>query len=240
MPWDYAVLTWLNQWVSYSDSAFFWALVLTDRLPWILVGLVLIGLWFAEGGDAALEPGEPSFERRRMVLLILLAAVLAFVAARPLAAALGRPRPLVAFPLQVRLDPAAWQGIVDALGSDGAFPSDHASFWTALSLGAWLVDRRLGLASLLGTLFFSALRVGLGYHYPSDILAGMGLGALTFALVYALRKNLAWLTNPTIQFVSSYPHWMYPLGFFILIDLTNRMAFFFGVLSTLFHIEVRH
>lgn len=238
--WDYQILSWLNHWVAYSPATFHLALVLTDKVPWVLSALTLILLWFAGDQDDELEPGSPLFEHRRLVLLVVLSAVLSFVLARPIAAAAARPRPLVFFPLETPIDAAAWQSIVNALGADGAFPSDHAAFWMSLTAGIFVANRRWGWGAVLATVFFSALRVAVGYHYPSDILAGMALGLGVFALVYWARDKLIWLTNPTINLFSSYPYLAYPLAFFILLDLTQRMSFLFGILATVFGIEVKH
>lgn len=86
---------------------------------------------------------------------------------------LARPRPEL-FP-----DVDYWQT------ASPSFPSGHATGSAAFALALFYVVRRLyprwqGLAGALGLLFclgVSASRLYLQVHYPSDILAGIALGA---------------------------------------------------------------
>ena len=90
----------------------------------------------------------------------------------------GRVRPWVAMGLAS--PPGAPQ--------DGSFPSGHASgsFCVAAFLAVWLSGSRLermsktviGVAVIVLAALVSISRVYLGAHYPSDVLAGAGLGAL--------------------------------------------------------------
>jgi len=244
MDWDLIGLLWLNHLVARSEGTFLVALFLSDRVPWVLSAAALVGMWFL-GGDLPRSEDEslesPRLRGRQQVLLVLLAAVLAFIAARPLAYLAHRPRPLVSgLPLSAPVAPEVWQAVVQALGGTMAFPSDHTAFWGALSVGIFLLDRRAGVGSVIAVLFFSALRIGLGYHYPSDVLAGWLLGFWMLAIVYLLRGRLAWLINPTLRFFDSAPVLMYPLAMLALLDITQRMAWLFGLLANLFGIQVPH
>ncbi len=245
MDWDLIGLLWLNHLVARSESTFLAALFLSDRVPWVLSAATLVWMWFLGGDLPPVEEDEPldspRLRGRQQVLLVLLAAVLAFIAARPIAALVQRPRPLVSgLPLQAPVAPEVWQAVVQALGSSRAFPSDHTAFWGALSVGLFLIHRRAGVISTLATLFFSGLRIGLGYHYPSDMLAGWLLGFWMLALVYLLRDRLAWLINPTLRFFDRAPVIMYPLAMLALLDITQRLAWLFGLLANLFGIQVPH
>ena len=63
----------------------------------------------------------------------------------------------------------------------GCFPSDHAAYLTALGLGLFTFDRRVGTASLLVGLLGNGLARNLvGLHYSSDLMAGVLLGAFDF------------------------------------------------------------
>jgi len=86
-----------------------------------------------------------------------------------------------------------------------SFPSGHAANITASMLFLGLVYRR-ALAPLLAVaLLVSFSRIYIGVHWPSDVLAGMALGAAIAILAYALftrfyregtRKGSATQTEP--------------------------------------------
>jgi undecaprenyl-diphosphatase len=71
-----------------------------------------------------------------------------------------------------------------------SFPSGHAANITASMLFLGLVYRR-ALAPLLAVaVIVSFSRIYIGVHWPSDVLAGMALGAAIGALAYALFRRL--------------------------------------------------
>jgi membrane-associated phospholipid phosphatase len=58
-----------------------------------------------------------------------------------------------------------------------SFPSDHAVLYFSLATGIYFVSRRAGILIFCYSFFVILLpRVYLGFHYPTDILAGMFLG----------------------------------------------------------------
>lgn len=68
---------------------------------------------------------------------------------------------------------------------DGGMPSHHLAFMTALTVSVYFYDRRA--AALFGVLaLLSGIgRLAAGIHYPSDILAGVGL-AIVVVYLYRL------------------------------------------------------
>ncbi|MDR2739519.1 MAG: phosphatase PAP2 family protein [Treponema sp.] len=84
-------------------------------------------------------------------------------------------------------------------------PSGHAQlslcFWLFLAfwLGGSRFGRRLARVTLLGAILFILLiaftRLYLGLHFPTDILAGWILGALTLGLWFVFRTRVAMLLN---------------------------------------------
>src|SRR5690606_22988918 len=66
-----------------------------------------------------------------------------------------------------------------------SFPSDHAALFFALATGVYLISKRAGILALIYALVVICLpRIYLGIHYPSDILGGATLGALTIFLLF--------------------------------------------------------
>ncbi|WP_419999441.1 bifunctional phosphatase PAP2/diacylglycerol kinase family protein [Streptomyces boninensis] len=77
-----------------------------------------------------------------------------------------------------------------------SFPSGHAASAAAFAVGAALESRRWGavVAPVAGSVAFS--RVYTGGHYPSDVLAGMALGAGAAYAVRGLVPTRAQLAPP--------------------------------------------
>ena len=61
--------------------------------------------------------------------------------------------------------------------TDVTFPSDHATMAGAAAAGLWLVDRRWGRPAAVAAVLMAVTRVYVGAHYPSDVVAGLALGA---------------------------------------------------------------
>jgi undecaprenyl-diphosphatase len=60
-----------------------------------------------------------------------------------------------------------------------SFPSDHAVMFFALSTALFFAVRSLGVAAYIWTIVVICFpRIYLGYHYPSDIIAGALVGTL--------------------------------------------------------------
>ena len=80
----------------------------------------------------------------------------------------ARPRPCLVLP-----------GVIERLGctASGSMPSAHAANWFAMTMVAFLFYRRSLWFMLPMALAVSFSRVYNGVHYPSDVLAGMILGA---------------------------------------------------------------
>lgn len=184
---DAAVMRWANlpagQWPALDRTIHFVANL--GLLKGGIVTAAIWGLWFS-GRD----PGQA--RRIRCTLLVTFAASLGgeFLA-RVLAKTLPfRLRPFHEPSLGFRLPDGVPAGTLEHWSS---FPSDHAVFFGALASGILLVSRRLGfLAVGYVLLVILSPRVYLGYHYPTDILAGLLLGtALAVAANLAAFRRLA-------------------------------------------------
>ncbi len=72
-----------------------------------------------------------------------------------------------------------------------SFPSDHAALATCVAVIILFASRGRGWIAVLLALLIAVSRVFAGVHYPSDVLAGIGVGILAALFVehYISRKN---------------------------------------------------
>lgn len=160
LPWDTAVLEWFGaNRSSGMIDAMLMASYLADGIPLALAGLGSVALLWAAA-------------RRRAALALLFAGLsgeLLYLVAK---SSFQRARPDVI----ERLSGAGWH----------AYPSGHTMLATiiwglalvllAARVSSWARPVLLVLAFAI-PLAVAASRVGLGVHYPSDVLAGLALGA---------------------------------------------------------------
>jgi undecaprenyl-diphosphatase len=137
----------------------------------ILLG---VGWWVARrSGDAA---------RQAAALWAPIGTLLAVALNQPLAALIDEPRPVVSVPGAFILLPGA---------GDPGMPSDHATMAGAVTLGLFLVSRRLGAVAAAGSLLMAFARVYVGAHFPVDVLVGLVTGAAISLLGFVLVRT--WL-----------------------------------------------
>lgn len=72
----------------------------------------------------------------------------------------------------------------------GAFPSGHAAFYFALAGTLFFLNRRNGWYLGLGALAIGLGRIFVGVHWPSDILAGALVAAISVYAVNLLLTKL--------------------------------------------------
>jgi undecaprenyl-diphosphatase len=109
---------------------------------------------------------------------------LALLLAKIVSTVVDRPRPFVADPHGVHL--------FAAHAADPGFPSDHATAAFAIAVAVLLRNRPLGIVLTVLAAILAVGRVAIGVHYPTDVLAGAALGALTAVALWAppLRRLL--------------------------------------------------
>jgi len=144
----------------------------------LLALLVVVAFWRARGGFGF----GGSAGQVAAVLWTAGGTLLALGLNQPLTHLVGRPRPYAVLHGVEVLVPRA---------NDFTLPSDHATAAGAIVVGLWLSRDRLvaGLATLLG-LFLAFARVYVGAHYPGDVLAGLGFGALVVLAGYPVAAPL--------------------------------------------------
>ena len=64
-----------------------------------------------------------------------------------------------------------------------SFPSGHAAFFFALAMGVYMYNKKLGWIFFIAAAIMGVARVFAGFHWPADILGGVGVGMLTAVLV---------------------------------------------------------
>jgi len=128
--------------------------------------------------------GERHAGWRRAALAAVLSAGLALAIGQAIADVVDRVRPFVADPHRVHL--------FAAHAADASFPSDHATASFAIAVAIFLRKRGWGVVALAAAAVLSVGRVAVGYHFPSDVLAGAALGTAAALLLWAppLRRRV--------------------------------------------------
>src|SRR5919206_1841020 len=121
---------------------------------------------------------------RRAAAAAGLSAGLGLAVAQVVARLVDRPRPFVAHPEAVHL--------FVRHAADAGFPSDHTTAAFAIGVALVLRHRAWGIVVLVAAAVLAVGRVGMGVHYPSDVLAGAVLGTGCALLLYAppLRRAI--------------------------------------------------
>jgi undecaprenyl-diphosphatase len=177
-------------------------------------GLILAAywwLWFRGGSDRE--------NRRKTIIAIMFATVLAVVVTRILAAA----TPLRLRPIYVPNLEHHWSVPIDASFAQwSSFPSDTATYFWALAFGLIVLLPRLKVPIVLYTAGWICFpRVYLGYHYASDIVAGAVIGvAVAWAVLRAERLQSA-IVPRVVAFADSRPHVFYAAAFLISFEMAT-------------------
>jgi undecaprenyl-diphosphatase len=147
--------------------------VLVSTPQFGLASAALLAAWFA-------------WRKRWDAAWILLAGVLAVVLADSVGARLikplfGRTRPCFALPREsVRLLVTMWP--------TPSMPSLHAANNMAAALVAFLGERKTGWVVFPLALVVSLSRIGVGVHWPTDVLAGLVWGAVAALCAWLLAQ----------------------------------------------------
>src|SRR5947209_5186261 len=178
-----------------------------------VIGGCFLAAWY--GGKSV----DSTNTRRKILITTLIAAVFVITTTKVLSKTIFLPRPEIQsqkiyrlegdqlvemkrMPVRVMLDENSQKDYRALLSGEietndlGSFPSDHAGFFIAISLGIWLASRRLGLLALGWSIFvILAGKMISGQHTPLDVAAGATVAIAALAIVqYVVRKKLGgWL-----------------------------------------------
>ena len=120
--------------------------------------------------------GSIRFGLKEFLSIIFVAAVAALVA-ELIKYLFPTPRPFIALPNVHPLVPIG--------GLPGAFPSAHASFFTALGFAYYLHNPWVGVTFVCAAFVIGIARVMAGVHWPLDIIGG-----IIFGIIIALGAGI--------------------------------------------------
>ncbi len=190
--------------------------------------------------------------RRKVLLMTLVAAVCVLATTKVLSHTIFLPRPaiesqkiyhlsggdLVAMKrtnVRVPLDEESQKDHRDLVNGDvktndlGSFPSDHAGFFLAISLGIFLASRRIGLVALGWTVFvILAGKMIQAEHSPLDIAAGAAVAITELSVLrFAAQSRLGAILDKISLWSFKYSALSAALLFAVVFEIS----------STLFHIR---
>jgi len=198
-----------RSWLFDSTVAFF---LDNDLAKAGVIGCCFLAAWY--GGKST-----DTNTRRKILITTLIAALFVITTTKILSKTIFLPRPEIQtqkiyrlegdqlvemkrMPVRIMLDETSQKDHRALLNGEietndlGSFPSDHAGFFIAISLGIWLASRRLGLLALGWTLFvILAGKMISAQHTPLDVAAGAAVAIGELAIIqYVLRKRFSgWL-----------------------------------------------
>ena len=203
-----------RSWLFDSIVAFF---IDNDLAKAGVIGGCFLAAWY--GGKTI----ESTNARRKILITTLVAAVFVITTTKVLSKTIFLPRPEIRtqkiyrlegdelvemkrMPVRTMLDEESQKDHRALLSGDidpndlGSFPSDHAGFFIAISLGILLASRRIGLLALGWSIFvILGGKLISGQHTPLDIAAGATVAIAELALIqYVVRRSFrGWLDKLT-------------------------------------------
>jgi len=203
-----------RSWLFDSIVAFF---LDNDLAKAGVIGGCFLAAWY--GGKSI----ESTSARRKILITTLVAAVFVITTTKILSKTIFLPRPEIQtqkiyrlegdqlvqmkrMPVRTMLDDESQKDHRALLSGDidsndlGSFPSDHAGFFIAISLGIFLASRRLGWLALgWSILVILGGKLISGQHTPLDVAAGATVAIAELAFIqFVVRKGFrGWLDKLT-------------------------------------------
>lgn len=166
---DLQLFQLLNNLAGKNDILDFVGIFLASYAIWLLVFLILVLGFLPAKRDMILT--------RMNTCQALLAGLLGWGLARVIGLFLYRSRPYIIHEVNK---------LIEQLFTDKSFPSDHATIAFAIAWTIFLHSHKLGAWFLVSAVLIALGRVYVGVHYPSDVLAGALLGAISALVIKKL------------------------------------------------------
>ncbi len=241
-----------RSWLFDSIVAFF---LDNDLAKAGVIGCCFLAAWY--GGKST----NSTNARRKILITTLIAAVFVITTTKILSKTIFLPRPEIQsqkiyrlegdqliemkrMPVRTMLDETSQKDHRALMSGEvetndlGSFPSDHAGFFIAISLGIWLASRRLGLLAI-GWTFFVILagKMISAQHTPLDIAAGAAVAVGELALIqYVLRKKFSGLLDRLTGLTLRYSALSSAIVFLIAFEVSSTMIHvraFLGLLAAM-------
>ncbi len=155
---------------------------LTNTFGYLLILLAFLYLIFYLDGtfDRRNFSYKYNFhERFQKIMFVFSSATIAWGLTTILKSIIGSPRPFIVFE---DLVPLILHGGLDA------FPSGHATFFGALAVSVYLINKKIGRYFIFGALLIGLSRIAAGVHWPIDILAGYIIGIWIPLIINSIFK----------------------------------------------------
>lgn len=78
---------------------------------------------------------------------------------------------------------------------DNSFPSDHTILLFSICFSIWLVRKKSGFLWMILAFCTGISRIGVGVHYPFDVLVGAAIAMLSAYIIYVLAAKLPFITS---------------------------------------------
>lgn len=163
---DHAVLNWFQSVQNPMATVFFKILTTLGEggILWIILGILFL----------------VSKKTRGMGMTILLALLFSVLTGNLiLKNVVARPRP-------------CWRDAIHmliAIPKDYSFPSGHTMAAFAAASAAFPWSKKVGILLAVIAAFMAASRLYFYVHYPTDILAGLGIGVILGVLAFQIVKR---------------------------------------------------
>ncbi len=241
-----------RSWLFDSTVAFF---LDNDLAKAGVIGCCFLAAWY--GGKST----NSTNSRRKILIATLVAAVCVITTTKVLSKTIFLPRPEIQsqkiyrlegdqlvemkrMPVRSMLDEESQKSHHALLSGDvetndlGSFPSDHAGFFVAISLGIWLASRRLGWLALgwTGLVILGGKMIS-AQHTPLDIAAGAGVAIIELsAIQYILRRKFNGLLDQLTSLTLRYSALSSAIVFLVAFEVSstmNHIRAFLGLLAAM-------
>jgi membrane-associated phospholipid phosphatase len=193
---DSVVLHAVNAGMARLPFIDFQAQLFNEGFAQLVVAAAAVALWCKQSS---------SHVSRARILLSFAVSLLTYGVACVVQHLGHRMAPMVDQQLKPLGDAGIFNTVRAQMSHWGSLPSDHSALLAIATLVAFMVGRRTGVIALFLSLYSCLFRIGYGYNWPSDIAAGIILGAAFCLLGLRLRRRLRPTFENMLSFIDTRP-----------------------------------